>query len=407
MVGRVPRLLGIADGEARGVTQGLTALVISAFTALVAGLTLASIQGSIEALPGLLILVPGAIALRGNVFGALGSRLSTSIHTGTFRLSGRLDTVVGQNVMASMVVTLAASLALAILAKLVAVAFGVSGSIGVGDYIVVSVVGGLLASVLVLAITLALTAGSVRYDWDLDNMTAPLVTATGDVVTLPSLVIAMQVIGNTLLTAVIAGVCAFSAIIFVVWALRSPLDMLKRIVLESLPVLAIAAVLSLLAGVLIERRTSSFLSVEALLVLLPGYLGTGGALGGILSSRLSSKFHLGLVPARALPSRVAMADVRLIFLLAVPVFALNGFIAHLGATWFGRSSPGSLDMIAVAVFGGMLATACVAAVAYYGTMVAVRVGLDPDNHGIPLVTSTLDLVGAFTLIFAIVVVGVA
>jgi cation transporter-like permease len=38
---------------------------------------------------------------------------------------------------------------------------------------------------------------------------------------------------------------------------------------------------------------------------------------------------------------------------------------------------------------------------------AHRLGLDPDNHGIPLVTSTMDLVGAFSLLLALVVLGVA
>ena len=38
--------------------------------------------------------------------------------------------------------------------------------------------------------TIALAAGSVRYGWDLDNLTAPLVSTLGDVLTLPALWIA-------------------------------------------------------------------------------------------------------------------------------------------------------------------------------------------------------------------------
>jgi mgtE-like transporter len=36
-----------------------------------------------------------------------------------------------------------------------------------------------------------------------------------------------------------------------------------------------------------------------------------------------------------------------------------------------------------------------------------RFGLDPDNHAIPLVTSSLDLLGALSLILAIVILGLA
>ena len=57
------------------------------------------------------------------------------------------------------------------------------------------------------------------------------------------------------------------------------------------------------------------------------------------------------------------------------------------------------------VLGGLLATVFVVVVAYYATVVAVRFGLDPDTYGIPMVTSSLDFVGAFTLILAIVAVG--
>ena len=46
------------------------------------------------------------------------------------------------------------------------------------------------------------------------------------------------------------------------------------------------------------------------------------------------------------------------------------------------------------------------AITYYGAIAAYRLGLDPDNHGIPLVTSSMDLIGALSLIFAILLVGV-
>ena len=51
-------------------------------------------------------------------------------------------------------------------------------------------------------------------------------------------------------------------------------------------------------------------------------------------------------------------------------------------------------------------TLFVVAVAYYTTMGSFRFGLDPDTYGIPVVTSSLDLVGAFTVILAMVLTGV-
>ena len=47
----------------------------------------------------------------------------------------------------------------------------------------------------------------------------------------------------------------------------------------------------------------------------------------------------------------------------------------------------------------------VLAIAYYGTIAAVRLDIDPDTYGIPLVSSTVDLVGALTLVVAIATLG--
>ena len=64
-------------------------------------------------------------------------------------------------------------------------------------------------------------------------------------------------------------------------------------------------------------------------------------------------------------------------------------------------------MVAVSLLGGFVATIFAVIVAYYGSIATFRLGLDPDNHGIPMITSSMDLLGAFALILAIVIVGIA
>ncbi|MEY2568316.1 MAG: mgtE-like transporter [Actinomycetota bacterium] len=393
--------------DVASVRQGAVALLLSSGGDLLAGLTLGAITGTLERLPGLLVLVPAAIGMRGNIFGALGSRLGTSIHTGTFRLSARRDTVVGQNVAASVALTLAVSVALAVLAKTIAVAFGVEGTISVADYVVISVLGGALASVVVLVITVGVAAGAARFGWDLDTVAAPVVTAAGDVVTLPSLFLATSLVSVPVVTPVLAVVVTVVAVTVLVRVLRSPLDLLRRIVRESMPVLVLAGAVDVVAGLTIEKRLESFVAFPALLVLIPPFLEDAGALGGILSSRLSSKLHLGVIAPTNVPQRAARRDFLLIVAFAVPVFVLVALSADVAAIAFGLRSPGPARMIAVAMLGGALATAFAIAVAYYGAIGAYRFGLDPDNHGIPLVTSSMDLVGAMSLILAIVLIGLA
>ncbi len=77
------RFRALLGSDAASMRQGLVALLVSSGGDLLAGLTLGAITHTLDRLPGLLVLVPAAIGMRGNIFGALGSRLGTSIHAGT------------------------------------------------------------------------------------------------------------------------------------------------------------------------------------------------------------------------------------------------------------------------------------------------------------------------------------
>jgi len=401
----VRRFRALVRADPAGIRAGFVALLISSGGDLLAGLTLGSITGTLEALPGLLVLVPAAIGMRGNIFGALGSRLGTSIHAGTFRLSRRRDTIVGQNLAASVALSISISLALAFLAKAIAVGFGLENTISVADFVVISVIGGVLSSIVVLGITLGVAGLSVRRGWDLDNVAAPIVTAAGDMITLPALFLATFLVQIPFVTPIVAVFCTIAGVAALAIALRSRLPVLRRIVRESVPILLIAGTVDVVAGLTIEKRFGSFLVYPALLVLVPPFLEDSGSLGGILSARIATKLHLGTLEPSRRPLRAVGDDVLLIYAYAVPVFLLLGISADIAAAIVGLKSPGSLEMIAVTMLAGLVATTFAVFVGYYGAVAAYRLGLDPDSHGIPIVTSSLDLFGAFSLILAIVALG--
>lgn len=394
-----------AVGDARAGRQALAALALNSSTSFVAGAFLGAVSATFANRPGLLVLVPAAIGLRGNIFTPVGNRLSTAIHTGTFSLSRSRRSVLGQNVTAAVVLTVAVSVLLGVVAKVIAVGLGQAESVPIADFVVISTVGGILASAVVLASTVGIAAGAVRYDWDLDDVSAPLVSTLGDVLTLPALWVAAALAGLAIVTPTIALLGVVAAVVVVVLAMRSDLDELPRIVRQSLPVLLIAGAVSALAGVAVERQLEPFTEHPALLVLLPAFLSSCGALGGILSGRLSTKLHLGLIEAVAVPGRLARRDIAVALGLAVPVFAFDAIGATLVATLVRHETPGIGTMLAVTMLGGLVAVAFVVLVAYYGTIASFRVGLDPDTYGIPIVTSTVDFTGAVALVLAIVAVG--
>ena len=303
----VRRFRALVRADPAGVRDGFVAHLLATATGLVAGLVLGSITGTLEALPGLLVLVPAAVGLRGNVFGALGSRCGTLVATGSFRLSRRRDTPVGQNLEASVALSLGMSLLLAVVAKAVAEAFGVQNSISVADFIVVSVVGALVPTAVVLAITVTIAAMGVRREWDVDNVSVPVVTAAGDVVTLPSLFLATYLIRDVpgWLPELLAVFCTAGGLAVLIVPLRSHLTILRRIVGESIPFLLVAGLVSTLAGITIQSRLGALSAEPALLIVIPPLLSLSGSLAGILSARLATKLHLGVID----PSRVAVGPV--------------------------------------------------------------------------------------------------
>ncbi len=400
------RFVAFLRADFAGVRAGFVALLISSGGDLVTGLTLASITHTLNVLPGLFVLIPAAIGMRGNVFGGLGSRLGTQIHAGTFRLSRRIDTPVGQNMASAIVLSLSIAAVLAVLAKAMSDAFGVGHTISIADFMVVSVVGAVLSSAVVLVLTVAVAAFCANRDLDLDNVAAPIVTAAGDMVTLPSLFVATYLLHIHFFTPIVALACVGLAVGAATFGLRAKgLPLMRRIVAESLPILALAGVVDVLAGMTIQKRFDSFVTYPALIVLVPPFLEDSGSLGAILSARVSTPLHLGTLGEGRVPWRAASDDVLLVYIYAIPVFVFLAVSSIIGAHVVGFRSPGAARMLGVSLIAGFLATTASVVVGFYSAVATHRFGLDPDNHGIPIVTSSLDLLGALSLILAIVLLG--
>ena len=399
---RLVDLLGPTSDAAR---QSLVALGFNSVTSLVAGAFLGALVVTFEELPGLLVMVPAAIGLRGNIFSTFGNRISTAVHTGTFTTTIRRETVLGQNVMATMSLTVVMSLVLAIVARIVSLAFGVENAIGVLELALISLVGGVMASLVVLGASVLLALASVRRDWDLDNLVAPSVSTLGDVITIPCLYLASLLVGSGDWTLWLSGVLIGAAVVVLVMSLRSRLDTFRRIVMESLPVLTVALTLSTLAGVAVEKQLDIFAVLPALLVLQPSFVSSAGSLGGVLSSRISTNLHLGLVEPTLVPGSAVVKDAGLVLALALPIYLLNAVGAQLLALILGQESPGLGWMLAVSLTAGAVTVLFVVALAYYGTMAAWRVDLDPDSVGIPVVTASVDFVGVVCLVSVVVLFG--
>ncbi|MBA2725652.1 MAG: magnesium transporter, partial [Actinobacteria bacterium] len=199
--------------ERTTVRQGFIAVIIASLTSLLAGLALAGMNGRIAAVEGLFVLIPVSIGMRGNIFGGLAARLGTSIHSGLFEVSRDRGGLLYQNIYAATLLTIGTSVTMGVLARAIAGLLDVD-IVSMWDFIVIALVGGLLSSAVVLAVTVVLSIQSFHRGWDLDSVGAPLITAIGDVVTLPCLLAASYLVDIRYLTvtvgagALVAGVFA-------------------------------------------------------------------------------------------------------------------------------------------------------------------------------------------------------
>ena len=393
--------------ERATVKQAVIAIVISAVTSLVAGLTLAAMDQRLGEVKGLFVLIPVSIGMRGNIFGALAARLGTSIHTGLFEVSSERDGPLFQNVYSATLLTVSTSVTMGVLARSIAGLLGIA-TVSTWDFIAVALVGGLLSSAFVLAFTVYLSITSYRHGWDLDSVGAILITTVGDIVTLPCLLLASYLVAINIVTPAIGMLAVVAGIASLILGARSTLPVVKRVVRESFPVLSIAIVLDILAGTVVEPRFASvFGPYPAFLMIIPGFLENTGALGSILSARLGSKLHLGAVTPTAKPDAAALLDGTIAFVLGVLVYSITAITTLLAAQLIGANYPGAYRFVGVVMVGGLMATVVAGAIGYYAAIVTYRLGLDPDNHTIPLVSSGMDLLGVICLVMALVMFGVA
>src|SRR5207249_1644469 len=259
-------------------------LALSTVAGFIAGLTLSGIEGTLRTLPGLLVLIPAAVGMRGTIFGAIGARLGTTNAAGTFEASIRRGGVLYQNAHVALVTTLSSSLWLGVLAKLAAAAAG-TPAISVWHLITVSVVGGFLGSVFILGVTVGLSVLSYRRGWDLDSVSTPMVTALGDMVTLPTLFLATSLLHVHWLATAASVVCVAAGVYATVRSYSTNDRIVRRIVLEMTAVIVFTPLLDIISGTLQEARLPELGWV--LLTLIPPFVSQAGALGGIFSSRIS------------------------------------------------------------------------------------------------------------------------
>lgn len=158
---------------------------------LLAGIFLAIYTDKMFIIPGMLIIIPGFMAMRGNISGALASRISVGLFLGMINLENKDDRIKKGNLSSSMILAVVVSLVLGLVAFLFNY---ITLGILVPKIILVPLIAGIFSTFLLDQIAFYATVKIFKRGHDPNNIIGPLITTTGDLTSILSLLIVILLI---------------------------------------------------------------------------------------------------------------------------------------------------------------------------------------------------------------------
>ncbi|MBE6489286.1 MAG: divalent cation transporter [Methanobrevibacter sp.] len=382
------------------IKEGLIALLICAVGDLVAGVILGKMTFFLEAFPGLLVVIPGAIGMRGNIFGSFASRLSTNLHIGLISPRFEFSEDLNYNIYSSFVLTLVLSIFLGIVGKLFCVLLHYP-SMPLIDFILICTIAGIISNLIMLPITMFVSFKSFEHGWDPDNITSPIIAAFGDLFTLPAIIASIFILSaisfNYIVKDIVLAVILIAVMVGFIYCYRLSYET-KTILKQSTPVLLLCSFLGGSAGGILNSSVETLLTNPSLLTLIPLFSGECGSLISILGARLSSGLHSGLVEPLSRPEGEALHNFGICYILAILIFPFIGILAELSSIMFGTVGVGFDKIIPISTLSGLILVTIMVILVYYISTLSYNNNLDPDNIVIPISTSITDSISSLILI---------
>ena len=171
------------------VKQSLPFLILCGIGEIFAGSLFGNMVDLFQEYPGLIIIMPAVIGMRGNIVTTLGSRLGSSIHLGVIDpedVMGNPET--HENIYATFILSLTMAVIVAVVAFTSSVISGVE-TISLPSLIFVTVLSAIIAGTFLISITIMIMKLSFKRGLDPDNVTAPILTTVGDIISIVTIYI--------------------------------------------------------------------------------------------------------------------------------------------------------------------------------------------------------------------------
>jgi mgtE-like transporter len=175
------------------VREALPFELLATVGGVIAGIILSGMTNELEMIPGLIVIYPGVLGLRGNVSSTLGSRLGSAIHMGLITRMDRKNPELMNNISGSLLLGLIMAILLGILGHYVTLALGFE-SAGVFKLVLICMISALTSGVILSFIAVLLAIGTFRYGFDPDNVVTPSIATIGDIVSMYMLFLSAKLV---------------------------------------------------------------------------------------------------------------------------------------------------------------------------------------------------------------------
>jgi len=159
--------------------QSLPLVIICGIGGIITGNTLGAMIDLLEDIPGLIVVIPAVIALRGNINTALGSRLGSAYHLGVIDAENLWNFELKQNIMGSIVLSVLMSLIIGVLAYVSSIILNVYPD--PLKLIAIVVLAGILSGLILTFLTIIIIYIVFKRGYNPDNITGPALATFGDV----------------------------------------------------------------------------------------------------------------------------------------------------------------------------------------------------------------------------------
>ncbi len=369
--------------DTKMIRESFIALLLALIADSFAGILLNHSIGVFNAIPGLLMILPALLDMRGNIYGAQISRLSSKLHLG--EIKNMKDEKVKINIISAIALAFTVSYIMILLTSGV---FYITKGVIIPVIIILTIIltNHFFTSSILTPVSAYIAVKSYEKKWNPDNIGVPLISAIGDFMVVFFMVFsALMVLWlPNLLRYVLLGVWFIYTIYIFSKTMKSREG--RKIYRESFAVLILVGLFELVTGSMWENN-----KLPLLLLILPPFQETLGNIGSVLSARLSSFIYLGYIEPGIVPKgRHFWSDVVSTFVLT---FIMASIVAGLGFFY-------TMNIIVVLMIfaAGLLAATLLIIISYYLTYTSIKLKMDPDNAVIPIITTLADIIGSGTMI---------